>query len=81
MRRLKLVFNILNSKEKKFLILIVIFLILATLLEIIGVTSIIPVTVVILKNDINEIQSFFNISRLPSFLNSNNISFFILIFP
>ncbi|RPG96681.1 MAG: ABC transporter ATP-binding protein [Candidatus Pelagibacter sp. TMED165] len=55
MKKILLLFRLLSSKEKKLFYLLIILTFLSMMLEIIGISTVIPLISIILKNDLNNI--------------------------
>ena len=55
MKKILLLFRLLSSKEKKLFYLLIILTFLSMILEIIGISTVIPLISIILKNDLNNI--------------------------
>jgi len=66
MKKINLILNLLTPKEKKLFYILIILTLVSMFLEIVGLSTIIPLISVLLKNDLNNFYEFLNISNLIS---------------
>ena len=58
----KEIFYLLNSKEKIYFYLLILLMIINSAIEVLGITAIIPVISITLKNDLSLFENFFSMT-------------------
>ena len=71
MLQIKEIFNLLNKKEKINFCILIILMILNSGFEILGITSIIPIISITVKNDLSLFEGMFFFEYLYVFININ----------
>ena len=76
----KEIFYLLNSKEKIYFYLLILLMIINSAIEVLGITAIIPVISITLKNDLSLFENFFFYDYILDFSQTKNFILYSFLF-